>query len=161
LYILVFLLSSFLLIIMMFFGGMVGSTAGGIKTMRWSLVLKQIIIEIRKLIHPQAIYPLRLDQKAIPVEVMINILSFTLLYILVFLLSSFLLIILGLDYFTSFGATIACMSGVGPGFGLVGPMDNYSGLHFGAKWILIADMYGGRLELVTALVFFSRSFWKK
>ncbi len=149
------------LIVLMFMGGMVGSTAGGLKSMRCWLILKRIRIEIKKLIHPDAVLPVRFGSRIIPAEATSNVMAFALLFIILFLIISMILIALGLDDSTAFGATIACMSGVGPGIGLVGPMNDYSTLPLAAKWVLIAAMILGRLELMTVLVLFSRSFWKR
>lgn len=154
-------LAILILIILMFMGGMVGSTSGGLKSMRCMLILKRIHIEIKKLVHPNAVYPLRFGLRVIPDDVITNILAFSFLFITTFLVGSIALISLGLDFGTSFGATIACLSNVGPGIGLVGPSENYYALPLMAKWILIAIMYLGRLELLTVLVLFSRSFWRK
>lgn len=150
-----------ILIILMFMGGMVGSTSGGLKSMRCMLIIKQIKIEIKKLIHPQAIFTLRFGSNIIPNDITTNILAFSLLYIIIFLISSMLLVAIGIDFSTSFGSSIACLSGVGPGIGLVGPTENYDALPILAKWVLIGDMYMGRLELLTVLAIISRSFWRQ
>jgi trk system potassium uptake protein TrkH len=149
------------IILLMFMGGMVGATSGGLKTMRWVLVFKQIIIEIRKLIHPNAVYAVRLGEQVIPEKVAANILSFSLLFITTYIVSALALLLLGLDYATALGGPIACLSNVGPGLGLVGPVENYALLAASAKWVFIADMIAGRLEIFTILVLFSRSFWRK
>lgn len=149
------------LIVLMFLGGMVGSTSGGLKTMRWVIIMKSIQVEIRRLIHPSGVYPIRFGSKLISDQAATNILAFSLLYVVVFLAGGGLLVGLGLDYSTSFGSSIACLSGVGPGIGLVGPTENYNALPDPAKWTLIAEMYLGRLELLTVMALFSRGFWRK
>jgi len=149
------------LIVLMFMGGMVGSTSGGLKSMRCLIILRRIKIEIRKLVHPQGVYALRFNKIVIPENIISNIMVFAVSYILIFLILASLLLTMGLDYGTSFGATIACLSGVGPGIGLVGPAENYHTLPMAGKWVLIAAMYLGRLELMTVLVLFSRSYWRK
>lgn len=154
-------LAILILIILMFMGGMAGSTGGGMKMVRCMILLKHAHIEIKKLIHPNAIFPLRFGNRVTPQEVTTNILGFFLLFIVIFLLGALILAGMGLDFKTSFGASIACLANIGPAIGQVGPTGNYSALPTLAKWILIGMMLMGRLELFTVLVLFSRSFWKK
>ncbi|TKJ42259.1 potassium transporter [candidate division LCP-89 bacterium B3_LCP] len=154
-------LAVLVLIILMFMGGMAGSTGGGMKMMRCMILLRHAHNEIKKLIHPNAIFPIRFGQRITPPEVTTNILGFFLLYIVIFVIGALILSALGLDFQTSFGASIACLANIGPSIGDVGPMGNYSAMPGLAKWILILMMLMGRLELFTVLVLFSRSFWKK
>lgn len=154
-------LAIILLIILMFMGGMAGSTGGGMKMMRCVVLLKHAHVEIKKLIHPNAIFPVRFGQRVTPPEVTTNILGFFLLFIVLFILGALVLTALGLGFSTAFGASIACLANIGPAIGDVGPTGNYAAMPLVAKWILIAMMLMGRLELFTVLVLFSRSFWKK
>lgn len=154
-------LAIILLIILMFMGGMAASTGGGMKMVRCMILLKHAHIEIKKLIHPNAVFALRFGQRVTSQEVTTNILGFFLLFIIIFVLGALILIALGLDFSTSFGASIACLSNIGPAIGGVGPMGNYASLPALAKWLLIVMMLMGRLELFTVLVLFSRSFWRR
>jgi trk system potassium uptake protein TrkH len=154
-------LAVLILILLMFMGGMAGSTGGGMKMIRCMTLLKHAHAEIKKLIHPNAIFPVRVGQRVIPQDVTTNILGFFLLFIILFLLGALVLAAMGLDFATSFGASIACLANIGPAIGDVGPTGNYAAMPLLAKWILIGMMLMGRLELFTVLVLFSRSFWKK
>jgi len=150
-----------LLIILMFMGGMTASTGGGMKMVRCMILLKHAHIEIKKLIHPRAVYPLRFGQRVMEGNLITNILGFFLLFIVIFVIGAMILTALGLDFATSFGASIACLANIGPAIGDVGPMGNYAAMPDMAKLVLIVMMVMGRLELFTVLVLFSGSFWKK
>ncbi len=154
-------LAILILIILMFMGGMTASTGGGMKMVRCMILLKHAHIEIKKLIHPRAVYPLRFGQRVMDGSMVTNILGFFLLFIVIFVLGALILTGMGLDFATSFGASIACLANIGPAIGDVGPTGNYAGMPILAKWVLIVMMVMGRLELFTVLVLFSGSFWKK
>ncbi|MFH1861598.1 MAG: TrkH family potassium uptake protein [bacterium] len=154
-------LAIIVLILLMFMGGMAGSTGGGMKMMRCLILIKHAHIEVKKLIHPNAVFPLRFGSRVISADTTTNILGFFLLYMVFFVLGALLLAALGQDFYTSIGASIACLSNIGPGIGFVGPNGNYAGMPVMAKWILIFLMLLGRLELFTVLVLFSRTFWRK
>lgn len=150
-----------LLITLMYLGGMAGSTSGGIKQIRFIVVVKLINSEIKKHIHPQAVVPVRINGQPIDRKIAINILIFTLFYAFISASAVIILCFIGVDISTSIGAVAATMNGVGPGIGLVGPVENYSALPDFAKWVLCGCMLLGRLEIFTILILFSPSFWKK
>lgn len=150
-----------ILLMLMFIGGMAASTGGGMKVIRAVIVMKHAHIEIKKLIHPNAVFPLRFGKRIIAQEVATNILGFFLLFIVIFVAGGAVLLILGLDFPTALGASIACLANIGPGIGDVGPTGNYASMPLIAKWVLIMMMLMGRLELYTVLVLFSRSFWRR
>ncbi|RJP79765.1 MAG: TrkH family potassium uptake protein [Candidatus Zixiibacteriota bacterium] len=154
-------LAVIVLVLLMFMGGMAGSTGGGMKMMRILILIKQAHIEVKKFIHPQALYPLRMGRRVIPPEVITNILGFFLLYVVIYVLGSMFLVALGLDLATSFSASVACLANIGPGLAEVGPVANYGALPLPAKWSLAFLMMVGRLEVFTVLVLFSRSYWRK
>jgi trk system potassium uptake protein TrkH len=149
------------LLLLMFIGGMAASTGGGMKVMRVVIVLKHAHIEIKKLIHPHAIFPLRFGKRIIAQDIATNVLGFFLLFIVIFVAGGAVLLMLGLDFPTALGASIACLANIGPGIGVVGPTGNYTSLPVLSKWVLIVMMLMGRLELYTVLVLFSRSFWRR
>lgn len=151
----------FLLLTLMFVGGMAGSTGGGMKTMRIYILIKQARMELRQIIHPRGIFPVRLGKRVISDEVVRNIFGFFLLYILLFVAGALAMTFFGLDILTSIGASAACLNNIGPGLGGVGPTDNYSSIPLLGKWILTGLMLIGRLEVYTVIVLISRSFWKK
>ena len=150
-----------LLVILMFVGGMAGSTGGGVKVIRVQVLLLQVRIELRRLIHPQAILPLRIGDRMIDEGIVRNIMAFLLAFTIILAGSTALLSIMGIDMVTSFGAAIASLSNIGPGLGGIGPMDNYGWLPTAAKWLLLWLMMLGRLEVFTVLVLFSRHFWRR
>jgi len=143
-----------------FVGGMAGSTGGGIKVMRIMVVLKYAVAEVRKLIHPHAIIPVKVGTRTIPDDVIRNTLGFLVFYLGIFLIVSLLLSFFNVDMVTAMGASASALGNIGPAFGSVGPYDNYAHLADGAKWLLCFAMLLGRLEIFTVIVLFSRTFWK-
>jgi trk system potassium uptake protein TrkH len=150
-----------IIFLLMFIGGSAGSTGGGIKIARQILLLKNSALEFKRMIHPQAVIPIRFSGKAVSPEIIHLVMAFFLFYILTFFAGTFAMTLLGLEFNTAIGATIASLGNIGPGIGGVGPIENYSGLPIAAKWISSFLMLLGRLELFTILILFSPSFWKK
>lgn len=144
-----------------YIGGMAGSTGGGVKVIRHVLMFKNSFKEIRQLIHPQAIMPIRLGDRVVPSEVMKNVLSFIVLYLGLIGVGTMAMAFFGLDLLTSFGATLSSVGNVGPAFGTLGPTENYAHLPFMAKWILSFLMMAGRLEIFTAIIIFVPAFWRR
>ncbi len=151
----------FLVFLLMFTGGCAGSTGGGIKIVRQLLLFKNSRLEMRRIIHPQAIVPVRLNGKAIPETIIYNVLAFFIIYILIFVFASLFMSFLGLDFETAVGSVAASIGNIGPGIGKVGPIHNYDFIPDAGKWMLGLVMLLGRLELFTVLVLFSFNFWKK
>ena len=154
-------MSRMILFLLMFFGGSAGSTGGAIKQIRILLILKYVNREISRLIHPRAVIPIRIGGKTVPESVMQNVVGFVLLYMVLFCLASLALTSQGMDLISSTGAVAATIGNIGPGFGLVGPAQNYAGLTDLTKVILTFCMLLGRLEVYTILILFMPSFWKK
>ncbi|MCH8317438.1 MAG: TrkH family potassium uptake protein [Bacteroidetes bacterium] len=154
-------LLGFLIFALMFIGGCAGSTAGGIKVVRHLLLWKNCIAELKRLLHPNAIIPVRLNGKAVSVQIMSNVLAFFLLYIIVFAFGCVFMSMLGLDFKSAIGSVIASLGNIGPGIGSVGPTDNYHHIPDAGKWFLSFLMILGRLELFTVLILFSRGFWRR
>ena len=151
----------FLIFLLMFTGGCIGSTGGGIKMIRLLVLFKNTRLELKRLLHPMAIIPLRLNNRTVPKSIITNFLAFFLIYILIFMIGAAIMSAYGLDFESSVGASIATIGNIGPAIGSVGPVDNYAHIPTGAKWILSFFMLLGRLELFTILLLFSPSFWKK
>lgn len=145
----------------MFPGACGGSTGGGMKNIRVLLLLKAAMNEIKKLIHPKLVVPIRHNGRMVEPEILFTIAGFTILYLVTFSTATILLAATGLDLLTSFSAAVSAMSNIGPGLGSVGPTANYAHLTDLAKWILNACMLLGRLEIYTVFVLLSSSFWKK
>jgi len=151
----------FFIFILMFTGGCIGSTAGGIKMIRILVLFKNTRLELKRLVHPMAVIPVKINGKAIPTEIIHNFLAFFLTYMLIFFAGSAIMTFFGLSFETAVGASIATIGNIGPSIGSIGPAENYGHLHFGAKWVLSFFMLLGRLELFTILLLFSPSFWKR
>lgn len=150
-----------ILFFLMFFGGCAGSTGGSVKHIRVLLLLRTGINELKRLVHPKAVLVVRHNGHAVPQEIIINIVGFMVLYAGVFLLCSILMSLVGLDFITATSAVAATLGNIGPGLGSVGPWETYAQLPLLGKWISIACMLLGRLELFTVLVIFSGAFWRK
>jgi trk system potassium uptake protein TrkH len=150
-----------LLVSLMLVGGMAGSTGGGPKVVRIMIVFRQIIVELKRLIHPQAVLPLRIGHVLVDEGIVRNVLSFILAFMLILLISTAIISAFDIDIVTSFGASIACLSNIGPGLGDVGPTDDFGHFPSTVKWILVMLMMLGRLEVFTVMVLFSRHFWRK
>ncbi len=146
---------------LMFIGGSAGSTGGGIKVARIVVVLKNIFAEFKRLIHPRAIIPIRLNGKSIPDSIVNNIMIFVLSYVIIFLVSTVIMTFMGLDIMSAMGSVAATLGNIGPGIGSVGPAENYADIHALGKWWLSFLMLIGRLELFTVLIIFSPAFLRK
>lgn len=147
-----------LLIMAAFVGGCAGSTAGGMKVIRALLLYKQGIREIFRLVHPAAIYPVKIGGKPTDDTVLNAVWGFFSLYVVSFALMSLVMMGTGIDLVTAFSAVAATMTNLGPGMGDVAK--NYASLSDTAKWVLCFAMLLGRLELFTLLVLFTRTFWR-
>ncbi len=147
-----------MLIMLSTFGGCAGSTAGGMKVMRILLLYKQGRREIAKLIHPNAVIPIKMNGNAVPDNVINAVWGFMALYIFSYATLALAMTATGADPVTSFSAVSACLNNLGPGIGAVA--DNYTHQSTTGKWILSFAMLLGRLELFTLLVIFTRSYWR-
>ncbi|MCD6347316.1 MAG: TrkH family potassium uptake protein [Bacteroidales bacterium] len=150
-----------LLLILMFFGGSAGSTGGGMKIIRVWLTMKNSYLELKRVLHPNAIIPIRYNKRAVSEKITSNILNFVVLYMIIFIVGVLVMASLGLDLPSSMGSVAACLGNIGPGIGSVGPMENFSQIPEFGKWFLGFLMLMGRLELFTVIVLLSPVFWKK
>ena len=139
-------------------GGCAGSTAGGMKIIRMTLLYKQGAREISKLVHPNALIPVKLGGKAVPDNVVNAVWGFLSLYTLSYVVLLLLMLASGADPVTAFSAVTACLNNLGPGLGEVA--QNYATISASGKAILTFAMLLGRLELFTLLVLFTPVFWK-
>jgi trk system potassium uptake protein TrkH len=151
----------FVLLLLMFIGGSAGSTGGGIKVVRHLLLFKNSRLEMKRLMHPQAVLPVRMNGKPVSPDIIFNVLAFFLIYIIIFAAGSLVMSLLGLDFESSIGSVAASLGNIGPGFGSVGPVCNFSHIPDFGKWVLAFLMLLGRLELFTVLILFSPSFWRR
>lgn len=145
---------------LMFLGGSAGSTAGGIKIMRHTIMIKNGILEFKRTLHPNAVLPVRYNGRAISKEIVFNIQAFFILYMLSFIMGSLVLAFLGLDFTTALGAAATSIGNIGPGLGELGPVNNFYGIPSAAKWWCAFLMLLGRLELFTVLILLSPFFWR-
>jgi len=150
-----------ILVIIMFFGGMIGSTGGGIKQVRILLMFKQGYREMYQLIHPRAVTALKLDEKFLDKEILGSIWGFVFLFLGVCLIATIGMAAVGTDMITSATTVISATCNVGPALGEAGPSDNYASIPAAGKWILIFCMLTGRLEVYTVLILLVPHFWKK
>jgi len=150
-----------LFFLLLFTGGSAGSTGGGIKMVRHFLLIKNSMMELKRLIHPRAVIPVRLNKSTVPSDIISNVLAFFLFYIFVFLLGTLVMSLIGMDFISALGASATSIGNVGPGIGTVGPTMNFANVPDIGKWVLTFLMLLGRLELFTVLVIFSSVFWKK
>jgi len=142
-----------------FMGGCAGSTGGGMKVIRVLLIIKQGIRELHRLIHPNAVIPVKIGKKVVSDRVIEAVWGFFAVYIISFLAMWVMLMATGLDFETSFTAVGACLNNLGPGLGSVA--QHYGDINTTAKWILSFAMLLGRLEVFTLLVLFTPAFWQR
>lgn len=144
----------------MLLGGCSGSTSGGIKTVRVVLLLKNAYHEFQRLIHPNAVIPVRFNKHVVNTQIINNVLAFIIMYVIVMGISIIVFTATGLGFDESVGTTFAAMTNVGLGMGEIGTGD-YSTLTDFAKWYMSFLMLVGRLELFTVLIVLTPAFWKK
>jgi trk system potassium uptake protein TrkH len=146
---------------LMFAGGSAGSTAGGIKIMRHILIIKNGLLEFKRTLHPNAIIPVRFNNKTVTEHVVYNVIGFFVLYMLLFIIGALVLGFLGLDFDSSIGGAASALGNVGPAFGSLSPLNNFNSLPALGKWWCGFLMLAGRLELFTVLILMTPYFWKK
>jgi trk system potassium uptake protein TrkH len=147
-----------MLICIAFIGGCAGSTCGGMKVIRVMLLYRQALREIQRLIHPQAVIPIKIGARKTSSDVMDAVWGFFFLYVSAFVMITIALNGVGVDPVTAYAAAAACITNLGPGLGEVS--SNYSSLNATAKLILSFAMLMGRLEIFTLLVLFTPAFWR-
>ena len=150
-----------ILFILMFLGGCAGSTGGGLKIIRSLILVKFSLNEIKKLIHPQAVLPVRIGNQVVSRDIIANVAGFFLFYISIFVFGVLFMNMLGLDFETSLGGVAATLGNIGPALGDLGPTDNYAFIPDIGKWFLSFLMLVGRLEIYTVLIILTPMFWKK
>ncbi len=129
------------------------------KVIRFTLLLKQGMREIKRLVHPSAVIAIKVGGKPIPDRIIDAVWGFFAAYVAAFSIMLLILMLTGLDQISAFSAVAACMNNLGPGLNEVG--ENYAGLEDTAKWVLCFAMLLGRLEIFTLLVLISPAFWRR
>lgn len=152
---------------LMFVGGSAGSTSGGIKIVRHLILIKSSYTEFKRLLHPNAIIPVKYNGKMVKPEIIQNVLAFFMIYMLIFIFGSVIMSLLdgGLtpdynSFISSIGVTASSLGNVGPAFGKYSPVDSYAGMTVAAKWFASFLMLLGRLELFTLLILMTPFFWR-
>ncbi|QKT03498.1 potassium transporter [Ectothiorhodospiraceae bacterium 2226] len=148
-----------MLIFTSFIGGCALSTGGGMKVIRFLLLVKQGARELKRIIHPNAVIPIKIGNKALPYRVVDAVWGFFSVYIAVFVVLMLILLFMGLDQVTAFSAVAATLNNLGPGLGEVGA--HFADIPDAAKWFLSLAMVLGRLEIFTLLVLFTATYWRK
>lgn len=150
-----------LILVLMLIGASAGSTAGGMKLVRVILVFKYAYYEFKRIIHPNAVFPVRYNHNLVREEVINRVLSFIMLYFIIIFTGAIILAFSGMGFMESISGMITCLSDVGPGLGTIGPNGNFAHLPDFSKWFLSFVMLVGRLELFTVLVIFTPIFWRR
>jgi trk system potassium uptake protein TrkH len=147
-----------LMIFLSFIGGCAGSTAGGMKVIRFLVLEKQARSHVRKLIHPSSMTPIRIDNHVVDSSVIEGIWGFFTVYVAIFATFMLILTLDGMDQVTAFGAVASCLNNLGPGLGDVAL--NFANVSDGGKLLLVLAMIFGRLEIFTVLVLITPGFWR-
>lgn len=150
-----------IIFILMFTGGMAGSASGGIKIIRLMIIGKNSRNESKRLIHPYAYLPVRIEQKTVAQNIVYNLLIFIILYFITLCTGTLIISFLDYNVVTSFSTAASMLGNIGPGLGTFGPFTTYSDMPFTGKWVLCMLMLLGRLELLTVIILFTQSFYKK
>lgn len=149
------------LFLLFFLGGMAGSTGGGMKMIRVLLVLEHAWLEIRKQLHPRAVFVPKVSGRVVPEHIVLNVLGFVLLYMLLFGLGTFVIALFGFSLPAAAGAAATAISNVGPALAELGPTAHFGALPWGAQLILSFLMIVGRLEIYTVLLLFHPGLWRR
>ena len=153
--------SKIILLVLMFFGGMAGSTAGGVKNIRIVILAKTVRREINKILHPKSVKCVKIDGRVVSEEVTSSVALYIVAYAMITLVAMFIVSIDGFDFTTTTTSVLTTMNNVGPGFEMVGPVGNFSAFSGLSKIVLSLCMLIGRLEIYPILIMFSSSLWKR
>ncbi|MDP4186379.1 MAG: potassium transporter TrkG, partial [Bacteroidota bacterium] len=151
----------YMLLLLFFIGASVGSTSGSMKLVRIELLLKDCLLEIKRIFNPNAVIPVRFNDRMVPERLMNHVVSFFLSYVLIFITSCIIFSLIEPNMQTAFGTVAASLGNIGPGFGNYGPGHSYAAIHPAGKLLLSFLMLLGRLEIYTILILFTRAFWKR
>ena len=148
--------------VVMYLGACAGSTSGGFKCIRGVMLLQVVRNNFRQILHPNAVLPVRVNGQSIPQSKLVALFAFFVLTILMILITSTIMIVAGIDNTNAVTIALSCVGNVGPSLGTqIGPAMSWSLLPDYIKWILCLLMLMGRLEIMTVLVLFTRTFWKE
>lgn len=153
--------SQAMLVLLMFIGGCAGSTGGGLKVSRVIILFKSAAMEVKRMLRPRCVECIRLDGKPVETDTVQKVLSYFFFYIMILLFGVLLISLDGYDFTTNITASLGCLSNVGPGLSLVGPIGSYAVFSPMSKLVLILEMLLGRLEIYPILLLFVPSMWKR
>ena len=151
----------FIIFLIAFIGGCAGSTAGGLKVVRFMLLFRMIPVQFKRIIHQNAIIQVKLNRQNVSEDRMFRTLAFFMIFLCVYTAGVFALMICGLDFTSAAGASISCLANSGHGLGSVGPAGNFADLSSSGKWVCSFLMLCGRLELYSILILLTPAFWRK
>lgn len=151
--------SKLLLFATMMFGSCASSAGGGLKVMRWLLIFKIVKSEMIKILHPKAVFDIKMGNYSVPKDILYQTLMFVFFYIAILVISAFLLGLFEKNTVVAISGAVSAVGNIGPGFGIIGPLSNFDSLKVFSKIVLIIDMYIGRLELIPFLVLFQKDLW--
>ncbi len=154
-------LATFIFFLLLFSGASAGSTSGGIKIVRIVILIKNGFLEFKKRLHPNAVIPVYLNKKAIPSQIIYNLLAFIFLYLFVFVVGSVIMTALGESFEVAISSVATCLGNVGPGIAEIGPSHTFSSISPAGKWLLSFLMLFGRLELFTVALLFTPYYWRR
>lgn len=146
---------------LMLTGACAGSTAGGIKWVRLAIIMKNGVAEFQRRIHPNAIIPVKLNEKNVPQQTINNIMAFLIFYIFIIVITVVIFSATGVNFDESIGAAVSAIGNVGISIGQFGPAGTYAEFPVVAKWVMSFVMLIGRLEIFTVLLLFTRALWRK
>ena len=149
-----------IIFVLMFTGGTAGSAGGSLKIIRLLVAIKNSRVEMRRMIHPNAVIPVHVDHRVIQQSFVYNLLMFIVIYFIVICISSEVIAFMGYDIITSFSTSAALLGNIGPAIGSFGPFSTYHSAPQWGKWFFSFIMLLGRLEMLSVLIFFSRGFYK-
>ena len=150
-----------IIFVAMLIGGNAGSTAGGVKVIRYIVLFKNLSLQLQKILHPNAVAGVFIDRQRVSSQIISSTTGFIFLFIMTNMFVTLYLFGRGFDAMTAVSTALACVGNIGPGFALTGPAENYAFFSHMDKMILSVAMIVGRLEFYTVFLLFSRSFWKK
>ena len=152
--------SKVILFLAFFTGGCAASTSGGIKIIRWIFIGKYLKRELNKIVHPQGVYPIKLEGAPVGQDIVSQMVAFVVFYLVIFALGAFLIVLIENNTTIAISSSAAAIGNIGPAFGTIGPMDSFNALHNLTKWILILLMLIGRLEIIPFLAILNKDLWK-
>lgn len=154
------IVSKAVLFLAFFIGGCATSTSGGIKIIRWIFIGKYLKRELNKIIHPQGVYPIKLEGSAVNQDIITQMVAFIIFYVAIFALGAFIIVLIEKNSIVAITSSATAIGNIGPAYGALGPMDSFNILQNSTKWILIFLMLIGRLEIIPFLAILNKDLWK-